>query len=381
MASLWRHPKSQYFTACFRDQNGRLLKISTKETNRKSAQKIADEYEKAARTKRTLKQVQATLDRFHEELSGEKIVRATLRKDVEEWTAEKKPTTASSTLAFYKSSLGKFTTFLDARADEPITGITKADIVAFRNKLASQVSAKTANHDLKAVKMLFKSAKRDGKIAEDPTEFVESVRQKQATTAKRAFALGELKSIIAAADDEWKSMIYCGLYTGQRLADVAALRWSAVDLGKGEIRLVTRKTNRSMVIPIAAPLKKFLGKTPETARKSGAPIHPKAFAIVERERKSGSLSNQFTAILATAGLRKKVDHKKHKEGRDTQRAGHELSFHSLRRTATTFLHEAKIPGTVAQALIGHDSEAIHQLYVSVGDEALQRAAASLPDIG
>ena len=76
-----------------------------------------------------------------------------------------------------------------------------------------------------------------------------------------------------------------------------------------------------------------------------------------------------------------MDHKKHKEGRASQRAGHELSFHSLRRTATTFLHEAKIPGAVAQALIGHDSEAIHQLYVSVGAEALERAAASLPDIG
>jgi integrase len=136
-----------------------------------------------------------------------------------------------------------------------------------------------------------------------------------------------------------------------------------------------------MVIPVAAPLKKFLKRTPEAVRSSGAPIHPKACTIVEREKKSGSLSNQFTTILATAGLRKKADHKKHKEGRDTQRAGHELSFHSLRRTATTFLHEAKIPGAVAQALIGHDSEAIHQLYVSVGAEALQRAAASLPDIG
>ena len=176
-------------------------------------------------------------------------------------------------------------------------------------------------------------------------------------------------------------MIYCGLYTGQRLANVATLRWSAVDLEKGEIRLVTRKTGRSMMIPIAAPLKKFLAETPEAVRKSGEPIHPKACEIVEREKKSGSLSNQFTAILAAAGLRKKVDHKKHKEGRDTQRSGHELSFHSLRRTATTFLHEAKIPGAVAQALIGHDSEAIHQLYVSVGAEALQRAAASLPDIG
>ena len=35
---------------------------------------------------------------------------------------------------------------------------------------------------------------------------------------------------------------------------------------------------------------------------------------------------------------------------------------------------------VAQALIGHDSEAIHQIYVSVGFEALKKAADTLPDV-
>ena len=45
------------------------------------------------------------------------------------------------------------------------------------------------------------------------------------------------------------------------------------------------------------------------------------------------------------------------------------------------LHEAGVPPSVAQALIGHDSEAIHQVYVIVGEKALQQAAASLPSIG
>jgi hypothetical protein len=32
MASLWKHPKSQFWTACFTDDNGRQLKRSTKLT-------------------------------------------------------------------------------------------------------------------------------------------------------------------------------------------------------------------------------------------------------------------------------------------------------------------------------------------------------------
>jgi hypothetical protein len=33
-----------------------------------------------------------------------------------------------------------------------------------------------------------------------------------------------------------------------------------------------------------------------------------------------------------------------------------------------------------QAIIGHDSEAIRQLYIGVGQEALTKAAAALPDL-
>jgi integrase len=57
-----------------------------------------------------------------------------------------------------------------------------------------------------------------------------------------------------------------------------------------------------------------------------------------------------------------------------------LSFHSLRRTATTLLHEAGVPSAVAQALIGHDSEAMHGIYISVGREALEKATAASPEI-
>ena len=39
------------------------------DSNRKAAEKIALEYEKAVRTKRTFRQVQNALDRIHEEIS------------------------------------------------------------------------------------------------------------------------------------------------------------------------------------------------------------------------------------------------------------------------------------------------------------------------
>ena len=113
-------------------------------------------------------------------------------------------------MAFYRKSLGKFVEFIGGRADDPISEITQQDIVAFRNKLVPQVAAKTAYHDLKALKMLFKSAHRDDVLVENSAEFVDTIRQ-LATTPKRGFNIDEVRAILNVADDEWRSMVLFGL--------------------------------------------------------------------------------------------------------------------------------------------------------------------------
>jgi integrase len=228
--------------------------------------------------------------------------------------------------------------------------------------------------------MLFKSARRDSAITEDPTEFVETVRRERGVKMERPFTLAELRCVLNSANDEWRSMILFGLYTGQRLGDIATLRWNNLDSVRGELRLSTRKTGKSMILPLAAPLRKHIESLSSSSNGPSAPIHPKAFDLVERQRKTGNLSNQFADLLATAGLRQKKNHKSTGKGRGNRRDVEPLSFHSLRRTATTLLHEAGVPAAVARALIGHDSEAMHDLYVSVGREALEKATMSLPEI-
>jgi hypothetical protein len=47
------------------------------------------------------------------------------------------------------------------------------------------------------------------------------------------------------ANDEWRSMILFGLYTGQRFGDIATLtRLNNLDLVRGELRLSTQKQAR-----------------------------------------------------------------------------------------------------------------------------------------
>jgi integrase len=226
--------------------------------------------------------------------------------------------------------------------------------------------------------MLFKSARRDELIHDDPALFVESVRRSHPSQKRRAFTVPEISAVLNVADPEWRSMVFFGLYTGQRLGDIASLCWNNLDLEQGQVRFVTAKTGRSMILPLAPALSKHVLSLP-TSDNPEAALHPRAYKIVQLQGRTGSLSNQFSDLLAQAGLREKKTHHKTKDGRSVRRASEGLSFHSLRHTTTSLLHAAGIPPAVAQAFVGHDSESIHAFYTHVGSASLQTAANVLPE--
>jgi integrase len=381
MASIWRHPKSQYWTACFRDATGRARRISTKETNRGRARKIADGFEMAARSVRTKDHIRRVIEALQAEQGGEVRSSVSLADFADQWLAAKQPTVAPRTYGFYQEGIAKLIAFLGPKADAPIAELTRAHLVGFRNARAAKVSPSSVNADLRVVRMLFLAASRDEIISENPAKFVDSVRQRNGAKApqRRAFTVPELQAVLSVADPEWRSMILFGVYTGQRLSDIASLTWSNVDLLKGELRLTTQKTNRLLILPLAAPLVRHLESIP-SSDDSKTPLHPRAAAVLTRQGRSAALSNQFGDLLADAGLRPRQSRRGGGNGRNTRRSSAQLSFHSLRRTATTLLHEAGVPQQVVQAMIGHDSAEVHQLYVAIGPAALRQAAALLPEL-
>jgi integrase len=90
------------------------------------------------------------------------------------------------------------------------------------------------------------------------------------------------------------------------------------------------------------------------------------------------LSNHFAGLLADAGLRE-VSAGAGK-GRNGRRTKNELSFHSLRHTAVTLLKDAGIPEAVVMEMVEHDSAQMSGIYPHVGQEALEKAAAALPEL-
>lgn len=378
MALILKRPESKYWIAAFTAVDGRRLKRSTRETDRRTAQKIADGFEEVARRKRTVAHSRRVLADIHKAITGEPLMTSTVRLHFAQWLAVKKNETTPATMTFYRSTLDRFVAWLGERADAPLDEIGANDVRGYINERRGKVAPATANHELKSLRTVFKAARRDGLITDDPSEHIDTVKQRSRQRETRPFTIPELKAILAAADEEWRSMVLCALYTGQRLGDISALTWEQVDLVAGEIRLTTRKTGKRLIIPMAPPLRAHLESLPSSDN-SGTPLHPRAFKYLSETGRTGDLSRQFGDLLGAAGLRQKIAHRK-KDGADGRHSRHSISFHALRRTATTMLHEAGVPAAVVQSLIGHDSPDVHAVYVSIGREALVKAANSLPNI-
>ena len=146
------------------------------------------------------------------------------------------------------------------------------------------------------------------------------------------------------------------------------------------LSLTTRKTRRRQILPLAKPLLAWLNSWPRAV--GDGPIFPLACKIAERHDNVGLLSNQFNDLLAAAGIIEKRtrSRKTDGEGRSARRVVSDLSFHSLRHTATSHMKNSGISSAIVQEFVGHDSKEISQNYTHIETESMRLAADSLPDL-
>lgn len=382
MASVWKHPKSQFWSACFTDENGTQLKRSTKLTDRGKALAMAQKFEAAYKMKLTEAQARKVVSDIYEQIHGEQLYHSTVRKFLTDWMATKKSETSPGTHKRYQNAVDKLLEFLGDRAERDIAYVHKRDLVALRDKTAAELSPSTANTDLKILRVAFHQAVIDGLRLDNPGSAVRTLEDRREADApeRRPFTEKELRTLLAVADGEWVGLILGGLYTGQRLGDLASLIGRRIDLGEQLLTFRSQKTGRDMVIPIAPPflayLKKHLPEDPD------APVFPKASAEKkEADGESRRLSAQFHALLVKAELADpRPKDKNSGKGHSVKRAVSELSFHSLRHNTTSWLKKAGVPESVVRDIIGHESELVSRQYTHVDDATKRKAIRNLPNL-
>ena len=379
MASLRKHPRSRYWIACFTDRDGRRTTRSTRvlaqEKNRQKALRLSLEWEDASRSIETVEQARRVLSDITERITGETLSSVTIESFLAQWVAGRKGELSASSFTKYGATCDEFLKYLGAKAARLIDGLSKSDITGYRDIAASKASAATANSKLKIVKAALERGFKDGHCRENVGRRVDFLKVEK--TVRRPFTQDELRAVLKVADGEWRGLILFGLYTGQRLGDIASLTWTNVGTDD-TICFRQGKTGKDMLLPIARPLHDYVRDELPAGDDPKAPLFPRAFRIATTNKTIGRLSNEFRDILASIGLAKPTTRSKAKDGRSGKRETSELSFHSLRHNTVSMLKAAGVSETVAMAIAGHSSKQVSRLYTHVSPEDLAEALDRLP---
>jgi integrase len=337
---------------------------------------IADTLEQAAQNRLTKAQAMRLLNEYLQsnDTSQPAVSYSEFRS---RWLERKKNDVRKVTYRHYEDVTGQLGRWLGERATGPMHGVTTHDIATWRSEVAARSTAVTANYKLKVARVMFSDAWRESVIWDNPAAKVRVLKARPST--RRAFTASELHALLKVAAGEWRGMVLVGLYTGQRLRDVATLTWAQIDFEEGIIRFTTSKTGRQQAIPMVPAVASFLSEQPSSDDPSAA-VFSNAAAVVRRTGATSGLSAAFNRILASIGLVgqqiRKLDGPSG-VGRSGRRQTNELSFHSLRHTATTMLKMSGATEAVVRDIIGHDSAVVSRHYTHVGDQDKRDALAKL----
>jgi len=375
MASLWKHPKSKYWTACYTDKEGKQVKRSTKNTDRNNAMTVALEWERVEQQARaktlSTAQVQKVFNEVVAKTTGESIYAPSVTTYLAEWVENKRAKNAPGTVERYEHTVEIFVKHLGENAKLPITAVTPVHVERFlKHRLCNGIAPKTAIIDIKTLSTAFNRALRYGIILSNPVLAVELPKDDSST--REVFTHEQVGLMLKHVpyDSDWFTLILLGYYTGARLSDCVNMRWDNVNLKKGLISYQQKKTGKQVVIPIHVRLYEHLELMAE--------FHSEGFLCPKIAAKTSGgkhgLSESFKRILKRA----KIDTQT-VQGKGS-RMFSKLTFHSLRHSFNSALANAGINQEIRMKLTGHSSAMMNNRYTHHDMRPLQNAINSLPEL-
>jgi integrase len=374
--------RSQFWYYCYRTADGRRLKKSTKETDRRKAKIIGEAFENAEDLAKhgnaTEEQIRRVMNDLLTRVTGKTSYDPTVRQWFERWLETEKGAISDSTLVRYKQIVKDFLACIGPVANLRLENITTEDVLKYREQLEAGGRAPlTVNLTIKRVlKRAFKVAIGEGLISRNPCATIRPIRD-IGTVEKGTFSAEQIAELVEHAEGDWKGLILAGYFTGGRLSDLARLKWSNVDLTEKTITFVQRKVEGKspkarVKIPIHPALQEYLvsGAINDSPN---APVFPQLYDK-PGAGKSG-LSMAFKRIMEKAGIAAGVIRKR---GGIAGRSVSALSFHSLRHSFNSALANSGVSQELRMKLTGHSSVDMNTLYSHHELETIRTAVQTLP---
>lgn len=247
-------------------------------------------------------------------------------------------------------------------------------------EFAGWSGAKSTRIDaLSLLSAICRTAVKGGIIPSNPCVGVERPRTQDSDPTSRALSLEEVDRLLDVLPTvgPYRRFVLAMLYTGCRVGEIAALRLSDVDWAShtiavrrtaspgltGELLIGPTKGRRVRSVPLAAP---FVPIVLEASAGKGE--HELLFP---GPRGGHINSKNLSRALDWFDVRESVKAFPPDEA--------PLHWHDLRHTAAVMLFRAGLSAPDVQAILGHSTLAVTQLYANTRNDAAKRGAIALSD--
>lgn len=193
---------------------------------------------------------------------------------------------------------------------------------------------------------------------------------------KRPFTVDQIRQVIAHADESTRPLHILMAYTGLRMGDACTIRIDDIDLSRGIIEMIPRKT-RDRSDPMMAKIGIHPALRPVLTRhlagRSSGPLFEHAAKAYKQD--PSSISKRLQRDVEKAGIETT---EKPKGGTRTLAV---YGAHSYRKAISDLMREAGIDVMVRMAILAHtDQNSLTQTYSHVSDrEVIEAVERSLPD--
>ena len=189
----------------------------------------------------------------------------------------------------------------------------------------------------------------------------------------------EVRAALAAASPALAPALHLAVFTGMRMGEIRALRWTNVDLKRGVIHVVEAADQLGRIgppktragvrdVPIAGPLRDLLEHLAKRRRTSPYVIG----STTGKPKAPVTLQRRWIMLQIKLGWCPKPTNRP--PGREATKA--KYGFHSLRHVTASLLIEANLPAKVIQDIMGHGSmQMTFDTYGHLFDKSAQKAAA------
>ena len=372
---IYKRPKSSFWWACYGPQKTRRStkveinpkkhddgsKPATARMAKQRATEIAAAWDAACHEGMTAKAVRKVLI----EIASPEEESISVEEYARQWCNERRKHVTLRSIVRDSKAIEQFLEFLGPEGvKRPISSIRVHTAQQFVDFQIDRVSPGTVDRYRATLSVMFNAAYAAELIVRNPFRGVKIPKRQDDVNEREAFTPEEINRLVDELPAEWSSMVKCCIYLGgQRLGDMALLKWSDVDFENDTVTIVTQKTSRLMVIPLLKKLRAHL----EGLERSSDYVHPCLSARVLRHGNTSSISTEFSGYMRLMGLANPIEKK---EG--DRRGLSNKSFHSLRASAVTMLYLAGVPLEIVLRIAGHSHKKISMLYLKLAQNQVRK---------